>query len=98
MSMRPWCAVLAHRRFLPQGDEVESKGPQGHPTDLARKLKGERSMLGKRINRKVCTVMHRKSCAYGETRIGSTQGSSCICQGYRGPISNQQGGNGCQRP
>ncbi len=22
----------------------------------------------------------------------------CICQGYRGPISNQQGGNGCQRP
>ena len=24
--------------------------------------------------------------------------SICICQGYRGPISNQQGGNGCQRP
>ena len=28
------------------------------------KLKGESSMLGKRINRKVCTVMLRKSCTH----------------------------------
>ncbi|EFH80404.1 hypothetical protein Krac_9349 [Ktedonobacter racemifer DSM 44963] len=44
--------------------------PQGHPTYLAGKLKGERSMLGTRLNVKVCNVMHRKSCAYGETCIG----------------------------
>jgi len=38
----------------------------GHPTDLKPKGGGESSMLGKRLSRKGCRVMHRKSCTYGE--------------------------------
>jgi hypothetical protein len=37
--------------------------PQGHSTYLAGKLKGERSMLRKRLSQKVCMTTHRKSCA-----------------------------------
>src|SRR5947207_10251410 len=35
--------------------------------------------------------------AHDSIRAGA-YAEACICQGYRGPISNQQGGNGCQRP
>lgn len=56
--------------ILPNGSEVESNRPQGHPAYLTGKPKGETSMLGKRINAKVCSVMHRKSYAYGEACIG----------------------------
>jgi hypothetical protein len=34
----------------------------GHPTYLEGKPEGENSMLGKRLNMKVCNVRHRKSC------------------------------------
>lgn len=42
--------------------EVESKYLLGHPTYLAGKPKGETSMLEKRLNAKVWSMMHRKSC------------------------------------
>jgi hypothetical protein len=57
-------------QISPKGDEVEGNKPQGHPTYLTRKLKGENSMLGTWLNAKVCSVMHRKSCTHGETCIG----------------------------
>ena len=57
-------------QISPKGDEVESNQPQGHPTYLMRKLKGENSMSGKRLNGKVCSMMHRKSCTHGEACIG----------------------------
>ncbi len=53
-------------QISPKGDEVEGNQPQGHPTYLMRKLKGENSMLGKRLNGKVCTMTRRKSCTHGE--------------------------------
>ena len=37
-------------QISPKGDEVESNQPQGHLTYLMRKLKGENSMSGKRLN------------------------------------------------
>jgi putative transposase len=57
-------------QISPKGDEVGGNRPQGHPTYLVGKLKGENSMSGKRINGKVCTMMCRKSCAHGEACIG----------------------------
>nr|WP_040445379.1 IS200/IS605 family accessory protein TnpB-related protein [Ktedonobacter racemifer] len=57
-------------QISPKGDEVEGNRPQGHPTHLERKLKGESSMLGTRLNAKVCSVTHRKSCTHGEACIG----------------------------
>jgi putative transposase len=53
-------------QISPKGDEVEGNRPQGHPIYLMRKLKGENSMSGKRLNGKVCTMMRRKSCTHGE--------------------------------
>ena len=52
-------------RYSPEGREVESTRPLGHPTDLAPKGKGENSMSGTRLNEKVCIARHRKSCAHG---------------------------------
>ena len=45
-----------------QREMVESHHHLRHLTDLAGKPKGESSMSGKRLNRKVCTARRRKSC------------------------------------
>src|SRR5438270_5364796 len=45
-----------------QREMVESHHYLRHLTDLAGKPKGESSMSGKRLNRKVCTARRRKSC------------------------------------
>jgi hypothetical protein len=51
----------AHR-IRSQSEMVESQHHLRRLTDLAGKPKGESSMSGKRLNRKVCTVRRRKSC------------------------------------
>ena len=51
----------AHR-IPSQREMVESHHHLRHLTDLAGKPKGESSMSGKRLNRKVCTARRRKSC------------------------------------
>ncbi len=42
----------------------------GHPTYLKGKPKGETSMLGKQLNRKVCNVTRCKSWTHGQTYTG----------------------------
>jgi putative transposase len=59
----------AHK-IAPKEQEVESKSLLGHPTYLERKLKGESSMLGKRISLKICKMTFRKSCTHGEAYTG----------------------------
>jgi hypothetical protein len=50
------------RWIAPKEQEVESRYLLGYPTYLKGKPGGETSMLGKRLNTKVCSVRHRKSC------------------------------------
>src|SRR5215470_669205 len=64
------CAASAMVRYPPQEGEVEGKGPLGYPINRAGKPKGESSISGTRVNAKVCSVTHRKSCSHGETWIG----------------------------
>jgi hypothetical protein len=66
----------AHR-ILSQREVVESEHHLRHLTYLAGKPQGESSMSGKRLSRKIGTVMRRKSCVHahperdrGQTWIG----------------------------
>jgi hypothetical protein len=67
---RKSCAVSALVEIAPQGQKDESDFLLGHLPYLASKGKGESSMVGKRLNLKVCKVKCRKSCTYGEACIG----------------------------
>src|SRR5437763_1438140 len=60
-----WCAVSARTRLLRRSRRSRAKNLLGQLTYLASKDKGDNSMSVTRINAKVCSVTHRKSCTHG---------------------------------
>jgi putative transposase len=61
------CAASAPVELPIMGRRLRVDNLLGYRPHLAGKPKGEKSMVGKRLNTKICSVRCRKSCVHGET-------------------------------
>ena len=61
------CAASAPVELPIMGRRSRVDNLLGYRPDLTGKPKGEKSMVGKRLNTKICSVRRCKSCVHGET-------------------------------
>ena len=81
-------------RSLQKGAKVKGKRPLGQPIYLEGKPEGDKSMSVKRLNEKLCIVMHRKSCVqergkagFAEPKLPTVEGRTRRSRAVTAPLS-----------